>query len=247
MIYVTIPVHDEERTIGVVLWKVRRVMEEFGRDFRILVLDDASTDATPEVLARYAPFLPMKVIRSDRRLGPSQALDRLFREAVEDTHYPKRDVVVTLQADFSDDPSDLVGLVKAVEGGADIVTGLPPAPTQSTLKERVVSWLRRRILGPILTQAPVTDPLYGLRAYRVVVLRKALREAGGEPLAVQPGEAGNLELLGKLAGHARRIEEVEVTPRPHLKVRPSRARSIHELRSLVRVRKGVEWSRELAS
>ena len=46
MIYITIPVHDEESTVGVLLWKIRNVMGEFGRDYEILVCDDASTDGT---------------------------------------------------------------------------------------------------------------------------------------------------------------------------------------------------------
>ncbi|NIQ55975.1 MAG: glycosyltransferase, partial [Gammaproteobacteria bacterium] len=51
MIYISIPAHNEERTAGVVLWKVRQVMSEFGRDYEVLFLDDASTDRTPDVEA----------------------------------------------------------------------------------------------------------------------------------------------------------------------------------------------------
>ena len=40
VIYVTLPVHNEEHTIGVLMWKIRKVFAELGRDFRILVVDD---------------------------------------------------------------------------------------------------------------------------------------------------------------------------------------------------------------
>ena len=243
MIYVTIPVHNEERAIGVVLWKIRRVMEEFGRDFRILVLDDASTDGTPDVLVRYAPFLPLQVITVDHRIGRAAALDRLFREVVEETDYPKRDVVVTLDGDFSDDPTDLVGVVKSIEGGADIVVGTVEAPAARTLGERIVGWLRRTLLGPALTEAPVADPLGGFRAFRVVVLRKALREGGKAPLATHEGAAGNLELLGRLATHARRIDEVPVTHRPEWKPQDSRIEVLGSLRALRSVGSAVRWPR----
>ena len=50
MIHICIPAHNEERTIGVLMWKIRKVMADFGRDYRILVLDDAtsSVDAVVE-------------------------------------------------------------------------------------------------------------------------------------------------------------------------------------------------------
>ena len=43
MIYICIPAYNEADTVGVLLWKIRRVMENFPRDYELLVLDDAST------------------------------------------------------------------------------------------------------------------------------------------------------------------------------------------------------------
>ena len=76
MIYVCIPVHDEARTVGVLLWKIRRVMRELARDYEILVLDDASGDDTAAALGRYKKVLPLSVIRSDQRLGYARSLER---------------------------------------------------------------------------------------------------------------------------------------------------------------------------
>ncbi len=242
VIHFAIPVHDEERTVGVILWKIRKVMTEFGRDFRVVVLDDASTDGTPDVLARYAPYLPLEVIRSERRLGTNEALDRLFRRIVEDTSYPKRDIVVTLQADLTDDPTDVVDLVKTVEGGADIVVGRPQDPsTPLPLGERIAAWLVPALLGPAYRDAPVEDPMSGFRAYRVVVLKKALRERSDGALVASSGRAGHLEILGNTAPHARRIEECPVTTRPHLRVRPSRAKPFSGLGDLLGVRRRLHW------
>lgn len=242
MIYLTIPVHNEERTIGVLLWKLRKVMAEFERDYRVLVLDDASTDRTPEVLARYEPFLPLEVLRSEERLGHGRALERLLRLAEDEAPYPKRDVAVTMQGDFSEDPADLVPLVKAVEGGADLVAGVLNGDGKGLPRGlRLCRRLAPLVVGPSLAEAPVSDPLSGLRAYRIVVLRKALRELReGERLVEGEGWRANVELLRRTAPHARRIEEAPYRLRTAHRERRSRFRVLGTLWGLLPLR-GFEW------
>lgn len=94
MIYVCIPAHNEASTVGVLMWKLRRVLGEFGRDYRIVVHDDGSTDGTGEVLARYRRTLPLTILRSGHRLGYAGSVDRLLRHVVAEAPYPKRDCAV---------------------------------------------------------------------------------------------------------------------------------------------------------
>ena len=89
-------------------------------------------------------------------------------------------------------------------------------------------------------RAPVSDPLCGFRAYRAIVLKKVLREEGGAPLLTSDGWAANVELLGMVAPHARRIEEAPLAPRYDLQVRPSRVKPVQVLKELFRVR-GRGW------
>ena len=240
MIYLCIPAHDEAGTIGVLLWKIRKVMAGFRRDYRILVLDDASEDGTDRVLDRYKRFLPLTVTRSEERLGYGPALERLLRDAAQDAPYPKRDVVVTLQGDFTEDPVDLVPLVKAVEGGADVVAGVVEAGQRLP---RGLRWAKRAapwVMGSAFGRSPVSDPLSGFRAYRVIVLRKVFREAGTVPVLPMEAWAANVELLGLVAPHARRIEESQLDVRYHLHTRPSRFRPLSALKDIVRFR-GTLW------
>ena len=78
MIYVCIPVHNEVRTAGLVLWKVRQVFTAFPREYQLLVCDDASTDGTREMLASYAKVLPMTVITHRERRGYARTLEELL-------------------------------------------------------------------------------------------------------------------------------------------------------------------------
>jgi dolichol-phosphate mannosyltransferase len=156
--------------------------------------------------------------------------------------YPKRDVVVTLQADFTESPEHIVPLVKTLEGGSDIVAGVLRTDDESY--PRNMRWTRRAagvLMGAALKSAPVSDPLCGFRAYRVIVLKKAMRAAGDAPLLSGEGWGANLQVLRVVAPHARRIEEVPLQLRLDLRARETRFRPMQTFRQLYRVRERGMW------
>lgn len=240
MIYICIPAHNEERTAGVLLWKIRQVMSDFNREYRVLLLDDASTDRTFEVVSPYAQVLPLEILRNDQRFGYGASLEKLLREAVARCSYPRRDVVVTLQADFTDEPLAIPNLVKRIEGGADLVVAAQrpngkSLPLAARWVRKGLPWLERRYDFP----EQISDPLSGLRAYRVGLLKKALRERSDERLVKHDSWAASVDLLLAVAPHTKRMEELESEVRYDRQIRPSRLsvwRAARDYLSLLRNR-----------
>lgn len=240
MIYLCIPAHNEEQTVGVVLWKIRQVLTEFSRDYQILVADDASTDRTADVLAPYARVLPLTVLRTRERRGYAASLELLLREAAGRSPYPKRDMIVTLQADFTDEPDDIVPLVKRIEQGADIVGGTRATDRKPELIDRWLLRWQQSMLRRIQWPENAGDPLSGFRAYRVSVITRALEEAGENRLLTWDGQAADAELLRVAAPHARRVECVDLVHRPDRRQRPTRATTWERTKSLRRFTRGRE-------
>jgi hypothetical protein len=222
LIYICIPTHNEQQTVGVVLWKLRQVLTEFHRDYQLLVADDASTDKTTDVLEPYTRVLPLTVIRTEQRQGYAASLEMLLREAVRRSEYPKRDVIVTLQADFSEEPDDVVGLIKRMEAGADLAVGIKVGNQKDSRTRRLARSLSHFFARKQTWPEGVITPFDGYRAYRLHAVKRAIEERAGRRLLHFDGWAGHAELLRAVLPHARRIDTLNVEDRPDRLQRPRR-------------------------
>lgn len=234
MLYFCIPVFNEAPTIGLLLWRLRKVLQEQPREYEVLVYDDGSTDATAELLEPYHEVMPLTVL-GGARVGYAGAVDALCREASRRTRYPRRDAVIVLQGDFTDSPEHLPELLKRFDGGADVVVAERPAdgalvPQPVRQLRRVAPWMVR----PFVSVPGVRDPFASLRLYRVSIIRDLIKERGDAAIVEGDGWGANLDLLLRATPHARRLETVELAPRYDVRQRESRVRPWADAMALLR-------------
>lgn len=233
MLYIAIPAHNEGQTIGVLLWRIRKVFQGYSREYEILVYDDASTDGTTETLAPYSDVAPLTVIRGETRKGYGHALSVLAREVSRRTKYPRRDAMIVMQGDFTDQPEHLPELIKRFEGGADIVVGertIGGEPDRIGKLRKFAPWAIRFSIGT----GEFTDPFGSFKLIRISILRDLLKASPETPIVTADGWAANLQLLLATMPLARRVERVELKPRYDLRVRESRIHPFADWMSLYR-------------
>jgi hypothetical protein len=219
MIYVCIPSFDEGPTIGLLLWKIRKVFEEFPREYQLLVADDGSTDQSADILEPYTKVLPLTVVRHAVRQGYARSVEELLNLALARSDRPKRDSAIVMHADFSQGPHFLPDFVRRLESGADMVVGEATLSGEPSRGRRMLRRWAPMLLRRAVRVPGVTDTVSGFVAFRLMTLQNAMR---GTALLTAEGWAANAELIGRAAQHARRIETVPVIERHDLRPRDSR-------------------------
>ena len=187
-----IPVHNEEKYIAGVLEETLEIVPE------VLVVDDGSQDATPEILRR---FPQVRVLRHVVNEGYGAALRDAFRYAVQHGF----DALVTLDCDRQHQPSLIPRLVRHLTE-ADIVSGsrylVPPPPeAQIPPERRRINVLITTLLNSLLG-FDLTDAFCGFKAYRVDVLRRIE--------IIDTGYAMPLEVWVQAACYGWTIKEISV-------------------------------------
>lgn len=158
---VLIPVLDEQETIGEVLDRLLAL----PLSTQILVIDDGSTDRTPEILATYGDRI--EVLRNAERGGKGNAI----RQAL--PHARGRAVIIQ-DADLEYFPEEIPKLVGPIlEGRANVVYGTRFAhglPKGMALPNKIVNKLLAWSVG-LLYFRKVTDEATCYKAFRREVLQ----------------------------------------------------------------------------
>jgi dolichol-phosphate mannosyltransferase len=197
-----IPVYNEERHLETVLREVRRHTPE------ILVVNDGSTDRTPDLLAGQDG---LRVVTHPQNRGYGAALISAFAYALEHDF----DVLVTMDCDGQHEPARIPVLLEAIHD-CDIVSG--SRYLRDFRQDTLAPEDRRRINRQITQELNdrlglnLTDAFCGFKAYRTDALaRLRITETGwGMPLQ-----------LWVQAAHLRlRVKEVGV---PRVYLDPNRA------------------------
>ena len=113
---ILIPVFNEVGTVEEIVRRVRAA-DSRGLEKEIIIVDDASTDGTGDVLKKLQPNADVKVFAHPYNRGKGAALRTALQHA-------SGDIVLIQDADLEYDPGDYPKLLQPIlEGRADVVYG----------------------------------------------------------------------------------------------------------------------------
>lgn len=160
-ISIVIPVHNEDANIAPLLAEIKKHLD--GRyDYEVIFVDDHSTDQTDIVLGELAAEFPiMRHRRLNRRCGQSGALLQGVREA-------KAQLIVTLDGDGQNDPSDIDSLVRCYDQTASyspccLIIGNRRSRQDSTWR-RISSKIANTVRGMVLHDG-IPDSGCGIKVF----------------------------------------------------------------------------------
>ena len=114
---VVLPVYNEKDNLIQMHAELKRSLDNIGKPYEILFVDDGSDDGSMEVLEDIsATDCSVRVVQFRRYFGQTAALAAGLALS-------KGEIIVTLDADLQNDPTDIPILLDAISQGADLVCG----------------------------------------------------------------------------------------------------------------------------
>jgi glycosyltransferase involved in cell wall biosynthesis len=164
MLSFVIPLLNEEGSLEALHEAVTQAVESLPFSYEMVFVDDGSTDHSPEILQNlfHQDREHVRVIQFRRNFGKMAAMTAGFARV-------RGEIIVTMDADLQDDPSELPKLLAKLEEGYDLV-GAWRADRQDPLSKRLPSKFANLTVST-LTGIPVHDINCGFKVYRREVLQ----------------------------------------------------------------------------
>ncbi len=191
---VIVPIYNEEGSVEQLHSEIVSALEETGKSYEIIFVDDGSKDHT---LAKIRQLKPLKVISFRKNFGQTAALDAGIKESV-------GKVIIAMDGDLQNDPRDIPKLLsKMKKGDYDVVSGWRKK-RQDPLGKKLIS-KGAETLRKMLIDDGIHDSGCTLKAYR----RECFQ---------------NIDLMGEihrfipatLIIYGYKVGEVEVNHRPRI-------------------------------
>jgi len=175
---IVIPANNEEENIKKTIGEVLKLFSKKRLRGEIIAVDDRSTDSTGKVLDSISKKNRLvKVVH--RTGGGGVEIGYAIRDGI---NAAKCDVVVVIMADLSDNPNDIVKMVKKIDEGYDVVCGsrflegseVVGYPPLKLISNRLYNFMFSFLFG-----VKSNDFSNAFKAYRRSIFKKIHLESGG--------------------------------------------------------------------
>lgn len=196
-VLIAIPVYNEAGYVQGVLERVKEYADN------ILIIDDGSTDGTPEILESLREPMNLDIIQHETNKGYGQAIIESFRHGAARGY----DWVITMDCDEQHEPSHIPEFMSAIErDDLDIISGsrylnLDAETEIAPADRRAINMTLAGEINDIMGYT-LTDAFCGFKAHRVSAMNRIT--------LTETGYAFPMQLWAQCSAHNLRIGEIEV-------------------------------------
>ena len=138
---IVIPIYNEEGNIDELHRELSAALDEIGRDYEVIAINDGSQDNSYALLNAVQERDPRwHIIHFRRNFGQTAAMAAGFDAA-------RGRVVITIDADLQNDPRDIQALLDKFDQGYDIVSGWRQNRKEPFLLRRLPSMLANSLIS----------------------------------------------------------------------------------------------------
>ena len=160
-ISVIIPIFNEEESIPTLYKQIISSLNKFN--IEIIFVNDGSTDGSKEAICKIAESDSfVRLINFNKNYGKATALSQGFKVS-------SGNIVVTIDGDLQDDPSEIPKLIDKINDGWDLVSGWKKVRKDSIMKilaSKIFNFITR-----LKTGIKIHDFNCGLKAYKSQVVK----------------------------------------------------------------------------
>jgi glycosyltransferase involved in cell wall biosynthesis len=163
-ISVIVPIFNEEESVAQLCKELFSVLDQTGKTFEIICIDDGSTDESLARLQKIASERTnLRVVSFRRNYGQTAAM-------MAGIDYASGDIIVSIDADLQNDPQDIPVLLARMDEGFDVVSGWRKDRQDAAIRRNLVSRIANRIISNI-SGVHLHDFGCTLKAYRRTVVK----------------------------------------------------------------------------
>lgn len=218
MIILMIPAYNEEKNLPRLIDEIEQSLSEMEVERRIVVVDDGSTDRTAEIVDDLAKKIALEPIHHEKNMNLGGAMKTGLARVLEIAE--ESDFIITMDADNSHPPREILNLYDRLLDGPDVVVASRykkggeevGVPGHRVLLSRCANWLFKTLF-PIDGIRDYTGSFRGMRAS---ALKKAWGEQGADVLK-ETGFTVMPEILLTLRKKGLHFKEIPLVLRYDLK------------------------------
>lgn len=215
-VLVFFPVYNEGQSAAHLLRRVDAACRQLARPYRVLVVDDGSTDDSVAALRREGSGVPLTLLEHGQNRGLKEALETGLRWLA--TESEEGDVAVFMDGDDTHDPAQIAAMLRRMADGADVVIASRyrrGAVLQGVSRHRQLLSAGANLWGLLFFHLPgVRDYACGYRAVRAGLVKELVARAGANLLELpRYGFICSVEILVKLGELTDRFAEIPLALR----------------------------------